>query len=65
MTEQHELMTIGEVCGRVRLAKPSIYRSIAAGKFPRPIKIGPKRSFWVASEIDAYIAARMAERVSL
>jgi prophage regulatory protein len=35
---------------------------IAAGKFPRPIKIGANRVAFVESEIDDWLRARAAER---
>jgi len=37
-------------------------RLIAAGKFPRPVKGTGKAHTWVEAEINAYIAARIAER---
>jgi prophage regulatory protein len=37
-------------------------RLVKAGKFPRPIKIGPGRNAYLEAEIDAYINARIAER---
>jgi len=30
--------------------------------FPRPIQIGPRAVGWIASEVDAWIASRTAER---
>lgn len=50
-----------EVERRVGLGCTSIYAGIAAGTFPRPVKIG-KRSLWVETEIDQWIADRIAER---
>jgi prophage regulatory protein len=35
---------------------------IAAGNFPRPISLGAMTRGFVESEVDAWIAARMAER---
>ena len=40
----------------------TIYRSIKAGTFPRPVKIGPRASAWVGAEIDQWIANRIADR---
>lgn len=42
--------------------RSAIYAEIQAGTFPRPVKIGPRASAWVASEIQDWIAARIAER---
>jgi hypothetical protein len=39
-----------------------IYRLIAEGKFPAPIRIGPRRVVWLTDEIEAFLDARRAER---
>lgn len=36
------------------------YRWITAGLAPRPIRIGPNTSAWLASELDAVVTARTA-----
>jgi predicted DNA-binding transcriptional regulator AlpA len=41
-----------------------IRQLVAAGKFPRPIKIGSNRVAFVEEEIDAWLRARAAERDS-
>jgi prophage regulatory protein len=38
------------------------YRLEAAGAFPRRVQIGQARVGWIAGEVDAWIAARVAER---
>ena len=40
---------------RIDKRKSWIYREIAAGNFPAPVKIGPRSVAWVESEIDAWI----------
>lgn len=40
----------------------TIYRGVKAGTFPAPVKIGVRASAWVGAEVDAWIAARIAER---
>jgi predicted DNA-binding transcriptional regulator AlpA len=49
------------VCGRTGLRPSTIYGMVREGKFPPPVKLG-RSSRWVSSEIDAFIAARIAER---
>jgi prophage regulatory protein len=39
-----------------------IQRLEKAGKFPRRIQLGPNRVGWVATEIDAWLAERIAQR---
>lgn len=44
------------------LRHAEIYERIVAGTFPRQIKIGSKAVAWRESEIEAWQAARIAER---
>ncbi|ABE36316.1 prophage CP4-57 regulatory family protein [Paraburkholderia xenovorans LB400] len=52
------LIRLREVRTRVGLGASTVYRYLAAGKFPRPVEIGGGRVAWVESEIDAWIASR-------
>jgi predicted DNA-binding transcriptional regulator AlpA len=45
----------------IRLSKSQIHRLIAKGVFPKPFKVTPNRDAWSAAQLDAYVAARMAE----
>ena len=56
------LERLPQVKARVCLGRSEIYRRIAAGNFPAPIKLGERSSAWVASEVDAYIESRIAAR---
>lgn len=44
------------------LARSTVYREIRAGRFPAPVHVGPRLSAWLAAEVDAWIAERVAER---
>ena len=46
---------------RVGISRSHAYDLMAAGVFPRPVKIG-RASRFLAAEIDAFIASRIAER---
>ena len=39
-----------------------IYRLEKVGQFPRRVQVGQHRVAWVQSEIEAYIAVRIAQR---
>lgn len=54
-------LTLPGVCRKVAIGRSTIYALMAAGRFPMPAKCG-KRSIWKASEIDAWLEARFAER---
>jgi prophage regulatory protein len=44
------------------LSASSIYRLVSEGRFPKPVKLAAAASAWVDQEIDAWLAARVAER---
>ena len=46
-------------CG---LSKSRGWQLIKEGQFPKPIRIGPNSVAWLESELDEWIAARVAER---
>lgn len=58
--EPLRLIRISEVVRRAGLSRPSIYKKIAAGYFPSPIKIG-SASAWVEHEVEGWIQARITE----
>jgi prophage regulatory protein len=43
-------------------SRSTIYEGIAAGTFPKPIRLGPKSVGWLESEVDRWIEERVAER---
>lgn len=53
-----------EVQRRVPFCRSQIYNLMAEGKFPRPIRgsDGGRASFWLESDIDEFIANRIAAR---
>jgi predicted DNA-binding transcriptional regulator AlpA len=56
-----QLMTCRETCqffGGINSA--TLYRGIKAGRYPRPVKVGPGSSRWLREECEAALA-RMIE----
>jgi len=51
-----------EVEVRTGLSRSSIYKRINMGTFPKQISLGGKSVGWVESEIDNFLADRIAER---
>ena len=51
-----------KVLDRTGLSNSTLYELMAAGKFPKPVKIADRCVAWPANEVDAWIAARIAER---
>lgn len=53
------LRDVQEMTGRKR---SSIYEDIAAGRLPRPIKIGPRAVGWLRTDIEQWQAGAVAAR---
>ena len=56
-----QLLRRRQVEGLVGLRRSAIYAAIAEGRFPKQIHLGPRSVGWLASEVDAWIAERVAE----
>jgi len=56
------LIRIAEVQHICGLSRSSIYESIKRGVFPVQVKLSPKSSAWLYSEVLAWINARAASR---
>ncbi len=58
------LLRLPEVERMTGKKRSAIYSEIQSGTFPPPVKIGEgeRASAWVSSEIQAWIASRIAKR---
>lgn len=56
MTSSNRLLRLPQVLEMVPLAKASIYRRIAEGAFPAPVKSG-RTSMWRECEVDEWCNA--------
>lgn len=54
-----------EVQAKTGFGASSIYAEMAKGNFPKPVFISERRVAWIESEIDAWIAERIASRTSI
>jgi len=52
--ENDRMIAIKELEIFLGISRPTIYRLVAAGKFPKPIRIG-RSTRWLWSEVDRYI----------
>ena len=53
---------MGELLQIVPFSRQHILRLEKRGRFPRRIRLGENRVAWLRSEIEEWIAARVAER---
>lgn len=63
MSEQHrvsEVLRLPATMARAGLSRSMIYLKVKDGSFPAPIKLSQRSVGWLASEVDAWIAERIA-----
>lgn len=51
-----------EVEARTGLTRSAIYELMAAGEFPKPVRISARAVAWPRGEVDAWIRGRLASR---
>lgn len=62
MKQNERILRKSEVLAKVALSHPTIYRMERAGNFPRRLRLGGNSCGWLASEVEAWINERAAER---
>jgi prophage regulatory protein len=58
---QQDLLRLPAVLARVGLGRSTVYARIKSREFPSPIRLGPRSVAWLSSEVDDFIAQRIAE----
>jgi prophage regulatory protein len=61
-TKDDRAMRLPELVDRLGMSRSWVYEEIAAGRFPKPVKIGARASVWLESEVADFLAARARER---
>lgn len=62
MASAPALLSMKQASAMTTLSVSSIKRMMAAGTFPKPVRLGESRIAFVDSEIHAWVRARIAER---
>lgn len=62
--QHHTILRFPTVKERTALSRSSIYKFIAAGRFPKPVRLGPRAVGWLEREIDEWIIAVAESRES-
>lgn len=60
--EPDRLLRLREVTALVGLGSSTIYRKLAAGEFPQPVRLGPSSVRWRESEVQRWIDSLQAAR---
>lgn len=59
--DQTRFLRIRQVLALVPVSRPTIYRMMERGEFPKALRIGSS-SLWVESEINKWMNDKVAER---
>ena len=62
MHSDDQLLNVRDVIALTKLSKPTIYKFMSVGRFPRQIHLAPQRVVWLRSEVLAWIANQAARR---
>ncbi|MBS0513892.1 MAG: AlpA family transcriptional regulator [Proteobacteria bacterium] len=54
------MLRLPDVLLKTGLSRSQIYRLITQGSFPTQIQLGSRASGWIESEIDGWLAGRIA-----
>jgi excisionase family DNA binding protein len=52
-----ELLTAGDVAFRLNVSERTVWRWVAAGKLPEPVRYSQRLIRWRACDIEAYVKA--------
>ena len=53
---------LNKVIEMTGLSRPTVYRLIQQGKFPRQVKLSERSSAWLLGEVEQWMKERLAER---
>jgi prophage regulatory protein len=66
MSPQHSyrMLRLPEVAALTSVSRPTIYRWIAAGTFPAPVRLGENTVAWRSDVLQEWLDARCAKGVA-
>ncbi len=57
----HGFLRIKQVLGKIPVSRSAWWQGVKDGKFPPPVKLGPRTTAWRASDIDVLITRLSAQ----
>lgn len=52
---ENTLLRLSQVLSIIPISKSAWWKGCKDGKYPKPLKLGPKTTVWKASEINAFL----------
>jgi len=62
MTNNRQMIKIGDVVKKTRLSKATIYRLVNSGKFPKQVIMSERSAIWLEDEVEEFIEDRIRRR---
>lgn len=59
---KESFLRLSDVRARTGLSRSTIYAYVQDGRFPAPVKLSERCVAWIESEIDGWVAERIAAR---
>ena len=56
------VLSLPEVLATVGIKKSLLYQLVGEARFPAPVSLSVRRRAWVSSEVESWLAERIAER---
>lgn len=56
------ILPIEQVLDRTSLSRRTLYTEISEGRFPKPVQMTTRRVGWPESDVETYIASKIAAR---
>lgn len=60
-TATDSFLRLPQVLERVPVSRSCLWKMVADGRFPAPVKLSPRVTVWKASDVQAYIDARASK----
>lgn len=52
---RHKLMKVAEVLSYTQMSRSTLYVQVREGKFPSPIRTGPRAVAWLEKDVDKWV----------
>ena len=56
LVDGQKLLRIQDVLALVGFSRATLYRYTNAGRFPAPVRVGPRRVVWRASDLNTWFS---------
>ena len=60
---EHRILRLPQVIEKTGFKRSHLYNLMRAGQFPLALRLGVRAVGWDSAEVDAWVAARLAERI--